>query len=179
MSNDRPTKPGVKQRLERETREYLATAAFFTVFAVSLTTYRKLVLAEYHVGYYAYGWAVVKALILAKVVLIGEAMHLGKRMHDVPLIVSTILQSLVYGILNAIFVLAEHVVKALLHHQPIASELQFSGGQGYEMLARVQLMFVIFIPFFALRELSLEVGEGELFGFFFHRRASRNRGNLG
>jgi hypothetical protein len=165
-----PTKPGVKERLKHETEEYLATAGFFALTAISVTTYRKLVLAEYHIGYYAYGWALVQSLILAKVVLIGDAMHLGRRMHGEPLAVSTVMLSLVYGLLNATFVLLEHVVKALLHHQPVMSELQFSGGQGYEILARIQLMFVIFIPFFAFRELAREVGAGELFGFFFRRR---------
>jgi hypothetical protein len=174
MSSDHPTKAGVKERLKHETEEYLTIAAFLAAFLVSLTTYRKLVLAEYHIGYFAYGWALGEALIIAKVILIGQAMHLGERFRGRPLIVSTLWQSFVFGGLSAAFVLAEHVVSALLHHRPVASEFQLSGGQGYEILARIQLMFVVYIPFFAFREVSRELPDGELLRRFFKGPSARD-----
>jgi hypothetical protein len=67
-------------------------------------------------------------------------------------------------------VLLEHVVTALLHHRSVASEFQLTGGQGYEMLARVQLMLVAFVPFFAFREISAVLGEGKLLELFLHGR---------
>jgi hypothetical protein len=72
MSSDPARKGSVKQRLEHEMKEYLVIAAYLAAFFVSFTTYRKLVLAEYHVGYFAYGWALMEAMILAKVILIGQ-----------------------------------------------------------------------------------------------------------
>lgn len=72
--------------------------------------------------------------------------------------------------LAAFFVFLEHVVSALLHHRSVASEFQLTGGQGYEMLARVQLMLVAFVPFFAFREISAVLGEGKLVELFFRRR---------
>lgn len=179
MPIDHPTKAGVKERLERETKEYLMIAAFLAAFLVSLTTYRKLVLAEYHIGYFAYGWALGEALIIAKVILIGQALHLGERFRSGALIVSTLWQSFIFGGLSAAFVLVEHVVSALLHHRPVASEFQFSGGQGYEMLARIQLMFVVYVPFFAFQELSREFPEGELLRLFFKGRSSLGRSHEG
>jgi hypothetical protein len=170
MSSDPASKVGVKQRLEREMKEYLVIAAYLAAFFVSFTTYRKLVLAEYHVGYFAYGWALMEALILAKVILIGQFLHLGDRFRDRPLIVSTLWRSIVFGLLVAVFVVLEHVASALLHHRSVASEFQLTGGQGYEMLARVQLMLVAFVPFFAVREISAVLGEGKLVELFFRRR---------
>jgi hypothetical protein len=170
MSSDPASKVGVKQRLEREMKEYLVIAAYLAAFFVSFTTYRKLVLAEYHVGYFAYGWALMEAMILAKVILIGQFLHLGDRFRDSPLIVSTLWKSLVFGLLVAVFVVLEHVASALLHHRPVAIEFQLTGGQGYEMLARVQLMLVAFVPFFAFREISAVLGEGKLIDLFFRRR---------
>jgi hypothetical protein len=170
MSSDPASKGSVKQRLAHEMKEYLAIAAYLAAFFVSLTTYRKLVLAEYHVGYFAYGWALMEAMILAKVILIGQALHLGDRFRDRPLIVSTLWKSIVFGLLVAVFVVLEHVVTALLHHRPVKSEFQLTGGQGYEMLARVQLMLVAFVPFFAFREISAVLGEGKLLELFFHGR---------
>ena len=170
MSSDPASKGSVKRRLEHEMREYLVIAVYLAAFFVSFTTYRKLVLAEYHVGYFAYGWALMEAMILAKVILIGQALHLGDRFRDRPLIVSTLWKSIVFGLLVAVFVVLEHVVTALLHHRPVASEFQLTGGQGYEMLARVQLMLVAFVPFFAFREISAVLGEGKLLELFFQGR---------
>lgn len=77
-----------------------------------------------------------------------------------------------FGLLVAVFVVLEHVASALLHHRPVASEFQFTGGQGYEMLARVQLMLVAFVPFFAFREISAVLGEGKLIDLFFRGRGA-------
>lgn len=170
MSSDGASKGSVKQRFEHEMKDYLITAAYLAAFFVSFTTYRKLVLAEYHLGYFAYGWALMEAMILAKVILIGQFLHLGDRFRDRPLILSTLWKSIVFGLLVAVFVVLEHVVTALLHHRPVASEFQLTGGQGYEMLARVQLMLVAFVPFFAFREISAVLGEGKLIELFFHGR---------
>src|SRR5512136_1489533 len=152
-----PIKPArrseVRRRLAHETERFLFTAAFLAAFFVSVTTYRRLVLAEYGVSTLAYGWAVLKALITAKVILVGEALHLGERFRDRPLLVATLWKSLAFGVLVAVFVVAEHVLDALLHHRPVAGEFRLAGGRGYEMLARIQLEAVAFVPFFAFREL--------------------------
>ena len=97
----------VGQRVRHEVRELLLIAAYLAAFFVSLTTYRKLVLAEYHIGYFEYGWALMEAIILAKVILIGELLHLGDLFHDRPLIVSTLWKSLAFGLLVAAFVVVE------------------------------------------------------------------------
>ena len=57
---------GVKQRVEHELAEYAAVSGYLAVFLVALVTYRKLVLAEYDIGYSGYGWAVIQALVLGK-----------------------------------------------------------------------------------------------------------------
>jgi hypothetical protein len=45
-----------------------------------------------------------------------------------------------------------------------------SGGRGYEILARFQLMLVAFVPFFAFQEAADALGTGSVFHLFFHRR---------
>lgn len=170
MTPDAPKKPGLKQRIRREMQEYLIIAAYLAAFLLSLTTYRRLILAEYHVSYFNYGWAIMESMILAKVILIGQALHVGERFGDRPLIVATLWKTFVFSLLVAAFVVAEHTVSALLHHRPVAEEFQFTGGQGYEILARIQLMLVAFIPFFAFRQISRVLGEGKLLELFFRRR---------
>ena len=124
MADDTSKKPGLKQRIKREMQEYLVIAAYLAAFLLSLTTYRRLILAEYHVDYFNYGWALMESLILAKVILIGQALHVGEGFRNRPLIVATLWQTFVFSLLVAAFVLAEHTVSALIHHRPIAEEFQ-------------------------------------------------------
>ncbi|HTP53318.1 MAG TPA: hypothetical protein VMK42_21690 [Anaeromyxobacteraceae bacterium] len=170
MATESAKKEQLRGRLVSELRRYATTALFLGAFFVSLTTYRKLVLAEYHIGSFEYGLAVIKALVLAKVILIGELVHVGERWRDSPLLVTTLWKTLAFSLLVAAFVVVEHVVAALIHQRPIAAEFDFSGGKGYEVLARIQLETVAFVPFFAFRELGRVLGEGELNALFLHRR---------
>jgi hypothetical protein len=47
-------------------------------FIGAFTLYRHLILAEYGI-YFSYGSAIIEGLILGKIVLIGEALHVGER----------------------------------------------------------------------------------------------------
>jgi hypothetical protein len=109
-------------------------------------------------------------MILGKVILIGEAMHLGERFREAPLIVSTLWKSVVFALFAALLVTCEHVVHAWLHHEPIGQVFQLSEGHGYEMIARFQLMLVAFVPFFAFREVGDALAGGSLFDLFFRKR---------
>jgi len=166
-----PTKlKRIEKRIESEMKEYAVIAAYFAFFLLSLTTYRKLILAEYDIPYYEYGWALVQAMVLAKVVLLGQAIRLGNRFDDGPIILTTFWKSSVFALLAAALVAAEHVAAALVHGRAIAGEFQLSGGHGYEMIARFQLILVAFVPFFALRELGRTMGMDRLSSILFRTR---------
>ena len=168
MSSQSPSKkPELRQRLVHELEKYLLVATFLFFFFGSFTTYRRLVLAEYQIGYFEYGWALLKALVLAKVILIGEILHLGERFHDRPLLVSTLWKTLMFGLLIAVFAVLEHVVGALIHHRPIGEELRLGGREGlYEILARTNLEAVALVPLFAFRELGRVLGERRIRDLF-------------
>ncbi len=160
----------LKRKLSHEFRAYLFNTGFLLVFLLSFTTYRRLVLAEFHVGAVEYSFAVIESLILGKVVLIGEALKVGTRFEDAPLIVSTIWKTLLFSILVVAFSTLEHVVRSYVHHRPLAEELSFAGPAGLEKLARIQLMLVCFLPFFAFQEIGRVFGVQQLLDLFFHRR---------
>ena len=165
-------KAALKQKVAHEARELLAITAFLASFLVSITTYRRLLLAEYHVGYFEYGYAVVESFVLAKVILIGQAMGLGERFQDKPLVYSTLHNTLVFGLLVAVFTLLEHFAGALVHGRPLADALpELAGDRGYEMLSRVVMMLIAFVPLFAIRSVARALGEGKLSDLFFRSGA--------
>ena len=53
----------------------------------------------------------IEALILAKVVMIGDVLRLGRRLEHKPLIYSTLLKTVVFTIFVAAFTLLEHVIQ--------------------------------------------------------------------
>lgn len=167
MSPDATQKAGLKERFVHEMKQYFLVSLFLFFFFGSFTMYRRLVLAEYEIGYLDYGWALLKALVLGKVILIGELLHVGERFQDRPLLVSTLWKTVMYGLLIVAFAVLERVVGALIHHRPIAEEFQLTGRQGYELLARTNLEVVALIPLFAFREVSRVLGEGKLQALFF------------
>jgi hypothetical protein len=165
-------KTDLKRRVVHELEEYLVVTVFLLFFFGSITTYRRLILAEYQIAYLDYGWALVKALILGKVILIGQLLHLGERFRNRPLLVSILWKTLAFALFIAAFGVLEHVVSALLHHRPLASEFEFNGPQGYELLARVQLEAVGLVPLIAFLELGRVLGEGKLHTLLLRRPAA-------
>ncbi len=171
MSENVDKKAHVREVVVHETRELIAISAFLAAFLVSLTTYRRLLLEEYNIDYYEYGYAVVEALVLAKVILIGEAFHLGEHFHEQSLAVSTAWKTVVFGLLVAVFTALEHFVGAIVHGRSLASALpQLTGSHLYELLARVVVTLVAFVPLFSFRELGRVLGPGKLSELFFHRK---------
>ena len=157
----------LKRRVVDELEKYLVVAVFLAFFFGSVTTYRRLVLAEYHIGYLEYGWGLVKALILAKVILIGQLFHLGKRFEGRRVIWAILGKTLLFGLLILAFALCEHVISALIHHRGMKEEFTFTTAQGYELLARVQLELVALLPLFAFTELDRVLGEGKMASLLF------------
>ena len=81
-------------------------AIFFGAFA----NYRRLLLAHYGISYEDYGIAVIKALVLAKVVLVAETLRLGRGYEEKPLIVPTLYKTFLFTVCVAVFDIAEGLV---------------------------------------------------------------------
>src|SRR5512137_1472936 len=166
----------LKKRLTHEMESYVVISIYLGVFLLSFAFYRRLLMEEYDLGYFQIGWVVIEALILGKIVLIGEALHVGERLQDRRLFLSVLWKTFTFSLLVLAFKVLEHVAGALLHHKPVSEVFDLSGGRGIEILSRVELMAVAFVPFFAFRELGRVLGEGKLVEIFFRKPAGRPAG---
>jgi hypothetical protein len=127
-------------------------------------------MAEYQIGYQHFGIAVIKALILAKVIMIGDILRLGRGLEDKPLIFSTLYKSAVFSIWVAVFDVLEEAIKGVLHGTGLAGGFADIMAKGkYELLAGFLVVFFAFIPFFAFKELGRLLGEGKIRDLFFRR----------
>jgi hypothetical protein len=173
MPDGAQARSGWKQKLTAEFVEYCIVAAFLAWFFIVFAWYRRFVLAEYHIGYTHYGMGVLEALVLAKLILIGDAMRIGRRLDGKPLIVPALWKSLAFSLWVAVFSVIEHTVEGLLRHQGLAKGIEELASTGkYELLARCLIMFSAFVPFFLCRELGRVLGEGRLLALSFRGRST-------
>jgi hypothetical protein len=164
-------KASLKERALSETRKYVGYTVYLAIVFGAFSNYRRLVLREYEIPYLNYGYSIIEALILAKVILIGEALKLGERHANKPLIIPILYKSFVFGLLVVAFTVLEKLVSGAIHHrdlQEIALDTVSKGRD--EILARILMMFVAFLPFFAFIELQRLLGGASYFDLFFRKR---------
>ena len=120
MTSKDSTKPGFKQRAKDELIDFAVIAAYLAFFFCAIVTYTMLLLRQYDVNNDAlnYTFAIINALIIAKVILIGELMHLAKSAETRPLYQSVLLKSLIFALLVFAFHLLEEFIKRLIHGEP-------------------------------------------------------------
>ena len=172
MSNPDKTKGNLKEKIVHEMVEYWINVAYLSLAFAAFTQYRRFLLAAHGITYTNYWVAVIEALILAKVIMIGDALRLGRRLDHKPLIYSTLLRTVVFSIFVGVFTLIEHAIKGLWTGKGLMGGLADYFGKGpYEILAGSMIIFVAFIPFFGVKELGRVLGEEKIRKLFFRRRA--------
>jgi hypothetical protein len=165
---------GLKEKAKEEVRLLLWITAYLAAFFVAFLTYRRLISREFGVTSFRYGFALIEAVIIAKVILIGKAIGVGKKTSGRASSFEVLRLSVLYAILVAIFSILEHVVEGLIHRRTFAASFEELLSQGiYEIFGKVLVMFVAFIPFFAIWELDRLLGERKLFDLFFRKGTAR------
>jgi len=170
-------KAGWKHKFVAEATEYWILVCYLACFFGAFLWYRRLILAEYHISYAHYGLAVLKALVLAKVILIADILHLGRRFENKPLIVSTLYKTMIFTLWVGVASVLESTIRGLLDAEGLAGGFEELIGKGkHEFLAVCLIAFLAFIPFFALKELERVLGRDLIRMQFFRRRAAMTSG---
>ncbi len=150
--------------------EYVFNAIYLALIFAAFSQYRRLVLAAHDIIYTNYWVAVIQALILAKVIMIGAVFRLGRSLEQRPLIYSTLYKALVFTFLVIVFNLIEHAIKGLWTGKGVAGGFaEFLDRWPHELLAGSLVIFVALIPFFAFKELGRVLGEEAISNLFFRK----------
>lgn len=153
----------MKARLREEFKLFGIIALYLWAFLGSFTIYRRLILAEAGEPYLHYGIALIEALVIAKVIVIGRMFGFSRHFEDKRLIVPVLYKTFLFGILVLLFGAAEHALTGWVHGQGAMGGLRGIGGIGaYELGARVLVLIVAFMPFFAFGEIGRVLGPGRL-----------------
>jgi hypothetical protein len=152
-----------RARLLDELRAFLILTAYLTAFFGSFTAYRRLVLAEVGISYLHYGAALVEGALIAKVLLIGRALNLNARFERGSLAASSLLLSAGSTLLVLLVGLLERLVEGLLRRESLEVALRgMAATNRDELLARLMVVFVALIPFFAFWQLARAIGPAQL-----------------
>ena len=174
MSPENTQHNSLKQKAAHEFTEIAIVFLYLAFIFCALATYSMLLLQQFEISYFNYGAALLNALIITKIILIGEAVHLGKKYEATRLVYSCVYKALIYGLLVFAFHLVEELVKRLAHGKDIVGA--FHEVRLDELLARVLIIFCTFIPFFAFRELGRSLGPEKFRSLFFGTGAAPKSG---
>ena len=166
MNAPSPQKTSLKEKAAHEFREIATLFLYLAFFFCSLATYSMLLLGRFHISYFAYGAALINALVITKVILIGEAVHVGDRFESRPLFYSAIYKAFMYSLLVLAFHFLEEIIKLLIHKKDIVTG--FHEIHLDDLLARCVIVFCTFIPLFGFREMRRVLGEEKFRSLLFH-----------
>jgi len=152
--------------------KYWVYVLYLTLVFAAFTQYRRLILADVGIIYTDYWVALIKAIVFAKVIMVGDALRLGRGLDEKPLIVPTLIKTVVFTLLVSAFTFIEHAVRGLWNGKGLMGGLTDFLDKGHqEVLANALIVFAALLPFFALRELGrLFGGESRLMTLFFKKR---------
>lgn len=150
-----------------ETRKLFWIFLYLFVLLSLFAFYKALILNEENLIYHQ-GFALINALALAKVILVGEYFHAGDNLKNRPLIFPILFKSAVFAVLLVCFHIFEEAFIGVLRGKTLSQSVSNIGGGRLEGIAGIGLiMFVVLMPFFAFRELDRVIGTQELRSLLF------------
>ena len=160
----------LQQRATHEIKELLILTVYLYITLGAVIVMKTAVLHTAGIEFAPWGVAIVKALLLAKFMMVGHAMKIGER-YTGALIWPTLHKAFVFLLLLVVLTTIEEVVVGLFHHRSIAATLgDLVGSRLAETLAGYLMMLLVLMPYFAFRVLGEALGEGRLVRMFFVER---------
>jgi hypothetical protein len=156
-----------------EAKEFFWVFLYLYLCIGMLVVYKSLSLKAYGIEFAPYGFALVKAAILGKFILIGQALPMGRRFDQMPLIYPTLYRAFIFFILLVALSAAEEAVVGMWHGEPFGEAVSHVyGGTLPSVLAGCLVTFFFLVPYFALLQLNDVLGKGRLFDLFFKKSGS-------
>lgn len=163
-----------KERVTTELKRYFAIAAYLWVLFSMFEIHRFAVLRDVNhapISTYRIGLAAINALIMAKVMLIGNMIHLGEQLKQKRVIYTVLFKSVIFALFAIGCNLIEGVIVGLIHRTSIASSIPKMGGGGVLGIVLFGVMAsIVLIPLFLFGELQQLVGKEKLHSLILEKR---------
>ena len=167
-----PSKAAIAERAVTEAKElFFLTLYLFIVFG-ALVFLKSAIMAADGVHWAHWGFAAIKAIVIAKFILLGRAFHIGEGLRDRPLIWQTLHKAIAFTIFVAFLSVIEEAAIGMGVHGKnfLQSIAELGGGTVREMVATEFVVFLVFVPLFAFGALSEVMQDKALVRAFFVER---------
>lgn len=156
---------GPAARLRHELRAYAVVSAYLYVCFAALLLYKTALLQDAGLHYLPLGAAALKALVIGKFVLIGDAIRRAAQRQPGRLLVRIVTRVLWLLVILVLLTMAEELVLGAWHGESFAEvRSAFHARSNLESLAEVLLMLLVLTPLVAVTEVNQALGAGTLAG---------------
>jgi hypothetical protein len=167
-------------RVVDEVKKFAGMALYLWVVFGLFVLHERIVLAERHIDYRFYGFAVVNAFVLAKVMLVAEDLGLGERFKSRALVYPILYKSILFAIVFMCFYVVEEVLVGVIKGKTILASMPSIGGGSLDGIISVGVIVAVaLIPFFAFREVGRAIGEQKLRALLLTRDRPADRPQVG
>ena len=160
----------IREKGVTEARRLFWIFAYLWVLLGLFALHKSIVLNEPDLFYHQ-SFAVINALVLAKIMYVAEAFQVADHLKHKPLIYPIAYKSAVSSVILISSHIFEEILPGMWHGKTVAESMaDMSGGSLEGILVFGVIGFIVLMPFFALREIGRDVGDDKLFEQFFVRR---------
>ncbi len=162
----------LKERTKDQIKNFALMFLYLWIVFGLLALHESIILSQHKINYQSHGFAIINALVFAKVMLVAEDLRMGNRLNDKPLIYSILLKSLMFGVALICFHVVEHVFIGAWHGKTMAETISEIGIDRLGAMVSVTVIATVaLIPFFILSEISRVIGGDSFWSLIFRGRS--------
>lgn len=164
-THDEASKPTLKERAIEELHTFKLVAGYLFVCFAVLMFYQSTLPGAAEAGASSLGAAAIKAAILAKFLLLGQAMGVGETARVKRVGPAIFAKSVQLWLLVIVLSIAEELLVGRVHGKSFGATLaEFASHSIAHMLAKSLVVLLVLLPLIATREFSRSLGPGVLRG---------------
>jgi hypothetical protein len=162
----------LKERARDETKTFLLMFIYLWLIFGMFALHESVVLEKQGVDYQSHGFAFINALVLGKVMLLAEGLHLGRRFETKAPYYTILMKSVLFALAFLCFHVLEHVAIGLWNGEVVSDSIPSIGAGGLAGAVIVSaIMAIALIPYFAFKEIEKLTGDNELLAQIFGRKS--------
>src|ERR1700730_1195799 len=120
-------KRDLKQRILNEVVKVFGIAFYLWVMFGVFALHESVVSEKNHINYHFYGFALVNALVLGKVMLVAEDLHFAEWFKDRALIYPILFKAIAFSVLFLVFDVVEEVLAGIFKGKTIDESIPSIG----------------------------------------------------
>lgn len=165
QSHAQSPKPTLKERAIEELHTFKWVAGYLFVCFAVLMFYESTLPGTAEAGVFSLGTAAIKAAILAKFLLLGQALGVGEKARVTRVGPAIVAKSVQLWLLVIVLSVVEELFVGRYHGKPLGATLaDYESRSVVQMLAKSLVVLLILLPLIATREFSRTLGPGVLRG---------------